>query len=66
MKSRKTLSPVAGLLRRLRAAQELSDRTGISPPHFFAIPERYVFYDGLLKLDRLDKLKYGEGGSSIL
>ena len=30
MKSRKSLSPIAGLMRRLRAAQELSDKTGIS------------------------------------
>ncbi|GAA5524871.1 pseudooxynicotine oxidase [Microbulbifer aestuariivivens] len=30
MKSRKSLSPISGLLRRLRAAEELSDKTGIS------------------------------------
>lgn len=30
MKSRKSLSPLASLMRRMRAAQELSDKTGIS------------------------------------
>ncbi|HEY8570060.1 NAD(P)/FAD-dependent oxidoreductase [Microbulbifer sp.] len=46
MKSSKSLSPMASLLRRLRAAQELSDKTGISADESLDIINQGVKFGG--------------------